>query len=89
VKKPWCLPEASAAFVARMADRLARSEEPDDPQRLRICFDERPCQWLADRRAPLPLVQGYPARVAYEYTRHGTYNRFIMVEPFPGGGLSP
>jgi hypothetical protein len=67
-----------------MEDLLDLYEEPDDPTRPRVCFDERPCQLLADSRVALPLVPGAPARVDYEYTRHGTCNLFIMVEPFQG-----
>jgi hypothetical protein len=59
-------------------------EEPDDPTRPRVCFDERPCQLLADSRAPLAMVPGHPLRFDYAYTRHGTCNLFIMAEPFQG-----
>jgi hypothetical protein len=84
LKEQWCLPEANAQFVARMEDLLDLYEEPDDPTRPRVCFDERPCQLLADRRAPQPMAQGHPLRVDYEYTRHGTCNLFMMAEPFQG-----
>jgi hypothetical protein len=67
-----------------MEDLLDLYEEPDDPKRPRVCFDERPCQLLGDGRAPLPMVAGHPERVDYEYTRHGTCNLFLMVEPFQG-----
>jgi hypothetical protein len=67
-----------------MEDLLDLYEEPDDPQRPRVCFDERPCQLLGDGHAPLPMMAGHPARVDYEYTRHGTCNLFIMVDPFQG-----
>ncbi len=67
-----------------MEDLLDLYEEPDDPKRPRICFDERPCQLLADGREPLPMVPGHPARFDYEYTRPGTCNLFIMAEPFQG-----
>jgi hypothetical protein len=67
-----------------MEDLLDLYEEPDDPTRPRVCFDERPCQLLGESRACLPMVPGYPARFDYEYTRHGTCNLFIMVEPFQG-----
>ncbi len=59
-------------------------EEPDDPTRPRVCFDERPCQLLGGCREPLPMVPGHPARFDYEYSRHGTCNLFMMVEPFQG-----
>lgn len=67
-----------------MEDLLDLYEEPDDPQRPRVCFDERPCQLLGERRAPLPMVPGHPSRIDYEYIRRGTCNLFIMAEPFQG-----
>jgi DDE superfamily endonuclease len=67
-----------------MEDLLDLYEEPDDPKRPRVCFDERPCQLLADSRPQQPVAPGHPARFDYEYTRHGTCNLFIMVEPFQG-----
>ena len=67
-----------------MEDLLDLYEEPDDPTRPRVCFDERPCQLLADSREPRPMIPKHPARFDYEYTRHGTCNLFIMVEPFQG-----
>jgi hypothetical protein len=70
--------------VARREDRLDLDEAPDDPKRPRVCFDERPCQLLADRWAPLAMVPGYLLRVDDEYLRHGTCNLFLMAEPFQG-----
>jgi hypothetical protein len=67
-----------------MEDLLDLYEEPDDPMRPRVCFDERPCQLLGDCRQPLPMVAEHPARFDYEYSRHGTCNLFIMAEPFQG-----
>jgi DDE superfamily endonuclease len=84
LKEQWCIPKANAEFVARMEDLLDLYEEPDDPTRPRVCFDERPCQLLADSREPQPMTQGHPMRFDYEYTRHGTCNLFMMAEPFQG-----
>jgi DDE superfamily endonuclease len=67
-----------------MEDLLDFYEEPDDRKRPRLCFDERPCQLLADSRAPLPLAPGFPTRFDDAYTRHGTCNLFLMLEPFQG-----
>lgn len=67
-----------------MEDLLDLYEEPDDPRRPRVCFDARPCQLLGDGREPWPRVPGAPARFDCEYTRHGTCNLFIVVEPFRG-----
>jgi hypothetical protein len=52
-------------------------EEPYDPNRPVVCFDERPCQLLADVRDPLPMEPaGRPKnkRVDFEYERRGTAN---------------
>jgi hypothetical protein len=88
LKEQWCIPTASAEFVARMEDLLDLYEEPDDFKRPRVCFDERPCQLLGDCRQPLPMVPEHPARFDYAYSRHGTCNLLMMVEHFKGGGRS-
>jgi len=67
-----------------MEDLLALYEDPDDPMRPRVGFDERPCHLRGASREPVPLVPGHPTRVDDEDTRHGTGNLFIMAEPFHG-----
>jgi DDE superfamily endonuclease len=67
-----------------MEDLLDLYEEPVDPKRPRVCFDERPCQLLADSRASSPMIPGYPRRVDYAYIQHGTGNLCRMAEPFQG-----
>jgi hypothetical protein len=59
-------------------------EEPYDPLRPVVCFDERPCQLLAHTRAPLPMQQGQPRREDYEYKRCGTCSVLLAVEPLRG-----
>jgi hypothetical protein len=80
----WCIPSPSAEFVARMEDRLELYEEPDAPQRPRICCDECPCPLLGDGCARWPMVAGAPERFDDDYTRHGTGNMFILVALFQG-----
>lgn len=46
--------------------------QPPDPQNPRLCFDERPCQLLADVLAPLPVQPGKVAKEDNEYVRKGT-----------------
>ena len=46
--------------------------QPADPQVPRLCFDERPCQLLADVLAPLPTQPGQARREDNEYKRNGT-----------------
>jgi len=67
-----------------MESLLDLYEEPDDPKRPRVCFDERPVQRLADVRKPLPPQPQRVARQDYEYRRKGTANLFVFTEPFQG-----
>jgi transposase len=38
--KSWCIPKASARFVAKMEDVLAVYQQPYDPKRPQVCLDE-------------------------------------------------
>ena len=67
-------PEHNAHFVWRMEEILDLYEEPYDPNRPVVCFDERPCQLLAEVRESLPLKPGKPKRVDSEYERRGMAN---------------
>lgn len=59
-------------------------EQPYNPQRPVICFDERPCQLIADILVPIPMKPGCPKREDYHYQRNGTCVIFIAVEPLAG-----
>jgi hypothetical protein len=85
LKQMWCLPaEQDGAFVAAMEDVLDVYERPYDPRRPQVCMDELHVQLVGETRTPLPVVPGRPARVDYEYVRHGTANLFLCVEPLAG-----
>lgn len=43
-----------------------------NPKVARICFDECPCQLLADKFETLPMQPGQVRKQDYEYSRHGT-----------------
>lgn len=77
-------PRKSAAFVWRMEEVLDLYEEPHDPLFPVVCFDERPCQLLADLREPLPARSGRPARRDNEYERRGIANVLMAFEPLSG-----
>jgi hypothetical protein len=81
VKKQWCIPEVSAEFVWRMEDVLELYEEPHDPKRPVVCFDEMPYQMVAEKRVPIPARPGCPQRYDYEYERRGVRNLFMFFEP--------
>ena len=71
----------SADYVAHMEDVLDLYEEPYDPQRPVVCFDETSTQLLAETRPPLPAEPGKAKRRDYEYRREGTRNLFLACEP--------
>jgi hypothetical protein len=69
-----------------MEEILDLYEEPYDPKRPVVCFDERPCQLLADVRNPLPMEPGgHPKkRLDSEYERKGTCHMLMAFEPLRG-----
>jgi hypothetical protein len=52
----------SAEFVWRMEDVLELYEEPYDPKKPVVCFEELPFQVVAEMRTPLPSKPGCPVR---------------------------
>ena len=59
-------------------------QQPYDPKRPMVCFDEKMTQLLGDVRVPLPLKARSSRRQDYEYKRNGTRNLFLFVEPKAG-----
>lgn len=79
----WCVRELDDEYVARMEDVLATYEREYDPQQPVICLDEKPVQLLADVRNGAIQANGI-RRIDYEYSRRGTANLFVAVEPKVG-----
>jgi DDE superfamily endonuclease len=67
-----------------MEDVLDLYAEPYDPKRPQVCFDELPCQLVAETRLPLPAKPGQPVRYDYEYQRNGTCSLFGLFQPHCG-----
>lgn len=87
-REQWVIPpKQSAAFVAQMEQVLDVYKRPHDALRPVVCMDESPRQLIAETRTPLPARPGRPARHDYEYTRHGTANVFMAIEPLTGRRL--
>src|SRR5215210_1868953 len=83
--KGWVIPpKKSARFVWRMEEVLDLYEEPRDPLCPVVCFDERPCQLLAEVHEPLPVAPGSPERRDHEYERRGTAHVLMAFEPLTG-----
>lgn len=79
-KKMWCIPKIDAEYVTRMEDVLALYEEPPDPRRPVVCFDETPRQLIGEERVPVRAEPGKRARFDFEYVRNGTANVFMFVD---------
>lgn len=67
-----------------MEDVLDLYEEPYDPNKPVVCFDELAYQMVAEKRTPLPQKPGRPQRYDYEYERKGMLNIFAFFEPKSG-----
>jgi hypothetical protein len=78
----WCIPEASAEFVARMEDVLDVYQRPYDPLQPVVCIDETNKQMVIETR--IPGEPGQSERVDYEYERNGVANVFMVSEPLAG-----
>src|SRR5918999_4517938 len=59
-------------------------EEPYDPSRPVVCFDERPCQLVGEVREPLPTKPGAIERFDSEYERGGVCWVLMSFEPLSG-----
>jgi hypothetical protein len=59
-------------------------EQPYNPKRPLICFDERPCQLIEDVLAPLPMEPGQSKRQDYHYKRNGVCTVFMAFQPHTG-----
>lgn len=55
--------------------------QPDVPDKPVVCFDERPCQLIGEKRVATSPQAGRPARYDYEYERRGTGNLFGFFQP--------
>ncbi len=73
------MPTASAECVAAMEHVLDVYEQPYDPKRPKVCFDESSKQLM--EQTLLPARPGRVRRVDYEYRRNGTRNLFMVFEP--------
>jgi len=67
-----------------MEDILDVYATPYDEDCPVICLDEKPYQLLDERREPMPVKEGKPARYDNEYERMGTCSIFVMTEPLKG-----
>jgi hypothetical protein len=80
----WCIPEASAEYVACMEDVLDLYEQPYDASRPVVCYDEWRRALIGETRTSLPPAPGRRKRVDYEYRRNGATYLHMLFEPLVG-----
>ena len=80
----WCIPKVDAEYVARMENILDLYEEPPDPKRPVVNFDETPIQLIGETRVPIAAKRGRLRKIDYEYKRNGTANLFVTVDRHAG-----
>lgn len=71
-----------------MEEVLEVYQRPYDPKRPVVCLDELSRQLIGATRRPVPAAAGRVEKYDYEYTRHGTANIFLAVEPLRGRFLT-
>lgn len=62
---------------------LEEYAQPYDPDHPRVCVDESPKQLISERRKSFTDAHGVE-HVDYEYTREGTIDLYMVVEPLAG-----
>ena len=67
-----------------MEDVLDVYTQPHDPDMPLVCLDETSRQLVAETRTPIPMKNGQPERVDYEYERGGVANLFMLFAPLEG-----
>src|SRR5215207_8554348 len=93
-KLPQASPDQAVGDPTRAQRPVVRVEDGTDPGPLRgalrsesrpvVCFDQRPCQLLAEVRESLASKPGKPQRVDSEYERRGMANVLLAFEPLKG-----
>ena len=77
------IPQAGPDFVCAMEEVLDVYERPSHPAHPTVCLDESPRQLVGECRAALTDEHGI-LHCDYEYTREGTADIFMVVEPLGG-----
>lgn len=77
------IPDVGADFVCAMEEVLDVYEQPYDPTHPKVCLDESPRQLIGEKRASYTDVHGVQ-HVDDEYTRNGTADLYMVVEPLGG-----
>lgn len=83
--KQWVIPpDESTDFVFHMENVLSLYQEPYDPDRPFVWFDEHPTQLVEQVREPQSASLGQVEREDYHFEPVGTKNLFLATEPLDG-----
>lgn len=80
----WCVGALTQEYRQRMYGLLELYARPLSQAEPVICIDEKSLQLIGHSREPLPMAAHRPLKQDYEYTRNGTANLFVAVEPKAG-----
>ena len=80
----WCIGALTDEYRRRMYSLLELYARPLSRSEPVICIDEKSLQLIGHSRTPLPMTPHCPTKQDYEYTRNGTTNLFVAVEPKAG-----
>ena len=80
----WCIGALTEEYRHRMYALLELYARPLSLAEPVICIDEKSLQLIGHSRKPLPMTERACAKHDYEYTRNGTTNLFVAVEPKAG-----
>jgi hypothetical protein len=80
----WCIGALTEQYRQRMYNLLELYARPLSRAEPVICIDEKSLQLIGNSRPPLPMAHHTAARQDYEYTRNGTINLFVAVQPKAG-----
>ena len=80
----WCIGALTEEYRRRMYALLELYARPVSPAEPVVCIDEKSLQLIGHSRAPLPMTGHSATKHDYEYTRNGTTNLFVAVEPKAG-----
>jgi len=80
----WCIPKPGGEYVACMENVLDLYEQPFDPQRPLVCYDEWRRALIGETRTSWPAQPGRRKRVDYEYRRNGVAYLHMAFEPLVG-----
>ncbi|MHC6204314.1 IS630 family transposase [Breznakiellaceae bacterium SP9] len=80
--KEWCIPEASAEYVAKMEDVLDVYQRPYEPSLPVVCIDETNKQLIEE--ICIPCSPEHPEVKDSVFVRNGVADVFMINEPLTG-----